>query len=76
MAESNKKTISLSIIAFTALFCVAFFLARVWHLKRNGVAISYLAELWAPSSMLSIVIVTFLEKFTGQTGKVSKKPKK
>jgi hypothetical protein len=65
MAEKNKKFISLGIILFTALLCVAFFLIRVWHLNQLGQPINYLAELWAPSSVLSIVIVTFVEKMAG-----------
>ena len=63
MAESNKKFLSLSVIVLTALLCVAFFMLRVWHLNKNGLPINYLAELWAPSSVLSIAIVTYVEEF-------------
>lgn len=76
MAEKNRKFISLIVISLTAVFCVAFFLTRVWYLKKNGVIVHYLAELWAPSSVLSIVIVTFVEKLTIQPVQAAKKRKK
>ena len=76
MVDKNKKLISLSVITLTTVFCVAFFLVRVWYLKKNGVTVHYLAELWAPSSVLSIVIVTFVEKLTIQPGQAPKKRKK
>jgi hypothetical protein len=76
MPEKNQKYISLGVIAGTALLCAAFFMMRVWRLERAGTAVHYLAELWWPTSVLSIVIVTFVEKLTDQTAKAPKKRKK
>jgi hypothetical protein len=76
MPEKNQKYISLGVITVTALLCAAFFLLRVWHLQRNGTAINYLAELWAPSSVLSIVVVTFVEKLTAGPPQAKKAKKK
>ena len=79
MAPQNSKYVSLGVIALTTLLCAVFFCVRVWHLQQAGQTVNYLAELWAPSSVLSIVIVTFVERLTAEpqaAPKASKAPKK
>ncbi len=48
----------------TALFALYLWL-RTRHLQATGQPIHWLAELWAPTAFLSIVIVTFVEKLVG-----------
>ena len=76
MASKNSKFISLGVILLTTVLCVVFFCVRLWHLQAQGQAINYLAELWAPCSVLSIVIVTFVEKLTAEAPKAAKAAKK
>ena len=77
MPAKNSKYVSLGVIALTTVLCVVFFCVRVWHLQQAGQPINYLAELWAPCSVLSIVIVTFVEKLTApEPAKAPKKRKK
>ena len=78
MPDNKQKFISLGVMGTTALLCAAFFFIRVWHLRQSGQPVNVLAELWAPSSVLSIVIVTFVEKLTApeKSQKSNKKAKK
>lgn len=48
----------------TTLFALYLWL-RTSHLQSSGQTIHWLAELWAPTAFLSIVIITFLEKLVG-----------
>jgi hypothetical protein len=76
MSSKKQATVSIAVIAITCIFCVVFFMVRLWHLQQLGQPVNYLAELWAPCSVLSIVIVTFIERMAGPEPKKAKLPAK
>ncbi len=77
--EAKKKTVLgpvLGMLAVAAL-CGGFLWLRLRHLSATGQRVNWLAELWAPCSLLSIIIVTFVEKISKPgDGHAPKKTKK